>query len=229
MPGIGRPLVVAITSIGAHAADEIDRHRRGAGHREPQACGVIAGQVGVEQRLVERGRPGEHRDPFPRDQAHHRGHVEDRAGHDRRAGEDAGEHGGLQPRAVEERVDDQVPVALAQSDGVRPGRVAAGARPVGEHGALRGPGRAGGEDDVADVVRAEARLGDFTAFPGPLEERLPSGRVPRRPGKHDDLERRLQVRVAGQHSDVVGVDEVGHGQQQPCPPRCAARAPPPSP
>ena len=54
------------------------------------------------------------------DALHHRVDVEHRVRNDRRALDEAGEDAGLQAERVEERVDDEVAVALAQPDDARP-------------------------------------------------------------------------------------------------------------
>ena len=79
----------------------------------------------------------------------------------------AGDDPGLVAEGVEERVHDQVAVALAQSGELAPHVVAAQGLGVGDDGALGAAGGAGGEDDVrgrlgADRLRALAdRLGRY--------------------------------------------------------------------
>ena len=134
--------------LGAHAPDQLDRHRRRARHREPQRRHVELGEARVvEDRLVDGRRSGQHRDVLLGGARHHRVDVEHRVRDDRRALDEARDDARVQPERVEERVDDEVAVVLAQPDDRRPRVVRAHRRAVREHRALRAAGRARREQD----------------------------------------------------------------------------------
>ena len=176
-------------------------HGRGAGDREAQRRHVEVGDARVvEDRLVHRRRPGQHRDALLGDALHHRVDVEHRVRDDRRALDRAlARMPGLQPERVEERVDDEVAVAGAQADDGRPRVVRLHARRVREHRALGPAGGARREEDVGEVVavsarsRRDLRRGRLV---GAREEVVPADRaVGRRAAQHDDLlERRHAAR-----------------------------------
>ena len=129
---------------------------RRAGDREPQRRQVeVVDARMIEDRLVDRRRPGQHRDALVDDALHHRVDVEHRVRHDRRALDQAGEDAGLQAERVEERVDDEVAVAVPEPDHRRPRVVRLHARAVREHRALRPAGRARREEDVGEGVAGE--------------------------------------------------------------------------
>ena len=141
----------------AHAPDQLDGHRRRAGDRQGAATTCRTRRRGDGRGSTGRSSagPGSIETCSSATRLHHRVDVEHRVRDDRRALEDAREDAGLQAERVEERVDDEVAVALAQPDDIRPGVVRAHARPVREHRALRAAGRARGEEDVGEVVAGE--------------------------------------------------------------------------
>ena len=106
----------------------------------------------VEDGLVDGRRPRQRRDPLVGDPLHHRRHVEHGVGNDRRSPQQAGEDPRLEAEGVEERVDDQVAIALPQPDHLGPEHVCPDARRVAEHGPLGRPGGPRGEEDVGRVV-----------------------------------------------------------------------------
>ena len=160
MPGIARPLVVATVSaespsrhivtttasvipnavttwsmrqLVAHPLDQHHGYDGRAGDREPQRGQVALGAAGrVEQRLVERRRAREDRDPLRLDQPHRLVDVEGRDRVERAAGEQADHDADLVAEGVEERVDHQVAVVLRARRRARPRRArrrwSAGAR-----------------------------------------------------------------------------------------------------
>src|SRR4029453_4979006 len=92
---------------------------------------------------------------------------------------DRGEPAGLVAEAVEERVDDEIAISLAEPDRGAPCLEAAQVLGVRGHDALRLPGRARGEQDVREVAGldlgdppARVRLRHRRAF---AEERRPGG------------------------------------------------------
>ena len=133
-----------IICVGIVAAPVTDRRRR----RQVERV-----EVGVvEDRLEDGGRPGQHRHPLLHHAAHHRRDVEDRVRDDRRPLDQAREDPGLQTERVEERVDDEVAVTLAQADH---DDHASYARMLAEWNSIAPFGRAGRarrEQDVAEVV-----------------------------------------------------------------------------
>ena len=94
-----------------HAPDQLDGDVGRAGDRDPQRRQVEAIAVRmVEDRLVDRGRSGQHRHRLRGDRPQHVVDVEDGLRDDRRAPHERGEAAGLVAEHVEERVHDQVPV-----------------------------------------------------------------------------------------------------------------------
>ena len=137
-----------------HLHDHLDGDGGRAGHGEPQRRHVEAVEVGVVQdRLIDRGRAGEHRDPVDGHPVHDLGDVEHRMRQHRRPLHQAGEDAGVQAERVEERVDDQVAIALFEPDHGRPRVVPTTDRRVREHRPLRGTGGARREHDVAEGRR----------------------------------------------------------------------------
>jgi hypothetical protein len=209
--------------LRAHPADHLDRDGGRAGDRQPQRGEVVAVEVGVvEDGLVDGGRAGQHGDPLLRHPGHHAGHVEDQVGDDGGALDQAGQDPGLEPEGVEERVDDQVAVALPQAHHVGPVGEGPDAGAVPEHRALRGTGGARGEQDVAQVVRADGRrplrrrvVGHRV---GPRQQLRPRGGVGSvgAPEHHDLLDAGREALV-GDQLDVVGAQELGGREQHPGP------------
>ena len=143
----------------AHAPDQLDGNAGRARHREAQRREVEVGEARmIEDRLVHRGRSGQHRHAFVGDALHHRVDVEHRVRNDRRALDEAREDAGLQTERVEERVDDEVAVAGPEADDGRPRVVRLHARAVRQHRAFRSAGRARREQDVG-----ERRAGELVA------------------------------------------------------------------
>ncbi len=110
----------------------------------------------VEQRVIQRRRAGQHRDPFALNEFHHAVDVEDGDRQHRRAAQERRDEAGLEAERVEVRVDHQVAVALAQIRERRPFLVHPQRLAVIHHGALGPPGGARGEDDVGDRRRSTA-------------------------------------------------------------------------
>ena len=174
----------------------------------------------VEDRLVDGRRPGQHRDLLLGDALHHRVDVEHRVRDDRRALQDAREDAGLEPEGVEERVDDEVAVAVAQADDVGPRVVRADARAVGQHRALGLPGRARGEEDVGEVVAGRARAPRASTLGADRRSArarnssqvtVPAAGVPR--STTISLQRRGRSAAAQQRRRSRG-EEVGDGEEQ---------------
>ena len=176
----------------AHLHDHLDRNCRSAGDGESQCRHVEGVEIGVVQdRLIDRRWPGQHRHPVDGDASHHRGDVEDRVRQDRRTGHQAGEDPGVESERVEERVDDQVAVTV-ETDDVAPRLVPPAGGRMGEHGSLRRPRGARGEHDVAEVVAPDVfgPRDDCCCIdlPGPIHERREVRRCLRhRAAEHDDL------------------------------------------
>ena len=102
---------------------------------DDRSYGVAVGEV--EDALEQRRRAREHRDALLGHHLEHLRHVEHLERHDRRAAQDARHPAGLVAERVEERVDDEVAVALAQADHVGPRLVDAQRLAVRDHHALR--------------------------------------------------------------------------------------------
>ena len=139
--------------------------------------------------------------------------------HERGAGEQRRHQARLQARGVEQRVREQVAVAVAQPDGLGPARVRPHARAVAQHRALGRAGGARGEDDVGHRVAGQRRftrrdLGRV-GLVGPGQEVGPRrGAVTGRAvEQHDLLDQVARARVV-EERDVVGVEEVADGEQE---------------
>ena len=181
----------------------------------------------VEQRVVDRRRPGQHRDPLALDDLEHDARVEHREREDRRAAHEAREAAGLVAEDVEERVRDQVAVAGAQVGPVAPVEVRAQRLAVRHHDALRVPGRARREHDVARIVGADRRDARVeVARRAPRVPRATKSSQRDRGGvglaREQDrvLERGQLDAGAREQRRVVGVEEPAHGEERP---RAAAR------
>ena len=189
--GLGEPVAgdhALEAELLAHLHHELDGDDGRAGDRQAQRREVVLGQVGVEDGLVDRRWPREHRDPFLLHRRHHRRRVEHEVGEQRGAGEQRRDQARLQPHGVEQRVHEEVAVAVAESDDVGPRRVRAHAGAVAQHRALRGAGRARREDDVAHRVAVERRSRASTSpssTPAPRARKsaqliVPAGTAPSR-------------------------------------------------
>ena len=143
--------------LGAHLADQLDGDVRRTGDRHAQGVQVerLATRV-VEDRPVDGGSAGQHRDPLLLHQRQHRGDVEHRDREDRGALEQAREPPRLVPEHVEERVHDQVAVAGPEAGELAPLAELPHGLAVGHDHALGAPRRAGREEDVARVGRSHA-------------------------------------------------------------------------
>ena len=104
-------------------------------------------------------------------------HVEDRLGHHGGPGHQAGQDARLVAEGVEEGVDDQVAVPLAEPDHLGPGGEGPQRLAVGGHGPLGVPGGPRGEHQVGEVAggdRGGAAGGHVgRAAPALVEEDLP--------------------------------------------------------
>ncbi len=139
--------------LPTHPGDQGGRDDRRTGDRQPQRAEVGTRARGVlEQRAVERRRPRDHVDAFARDDPQRDVDVEDLERHAGGALDQAGQQACLVAEGVEERCDDEHPLALPEPHRVGPGAEEPDALAVGGDGALGLPGGAGGEDDVARVL-----------------------------------------------------------------------------
>ncbi len=127
--GLERKLLV-------HPAYQFDRDVGRTRDTGPQAA-----QLGLvpdpQQRVVQRGRPGEHRDAFCGNEFDDTVDVEDRHRQHRRTADERRDQPGLVPERVEVRVDHQIPVTLAQVGQVAPLLVQPQILAVVHHHALR--------------------------------------------------------------------------------------------
>ena len=105
---------------------------------------------------MEGRRARQHGDRVPRNVRQRRLHVEHRLRHHGRAAHQAGDDARLVAEGVEERVHDQVAVALTQAGQLAPHLVAAQCLGVRDHRALGPAGGTGGEDDVGGVLGPDA-------------------------------------------------------------------------
>ena len=137
--------------------------------------------------------------------------------HDGRAAHEAYEDPRLVAERVEERVDDQVAVALAEANDVRPHLEDAERLRVRRHDTLGLPGRAAREDDVGEVVGLAGSLIEdrFLYFLTVLSERGPVRLVaPGLSSQEDHFDPvRIDFRVLEQLR-VVDVQEPSHGEEQ---------------
>ena len=202
----------------AHLHDHFDRDGSGAGDGEPQRRQVPLIEIlGVEDGLVDRRWPGQHRDPLLGDPLHHGWHIEDRVRDDRRPGHEAGEDAGVEPERMEERIDDQVAV-LIHADHTRPREIGPTDGGVDEHGALRVACRSRGEHDVAEVVTGDRRRAGGTLVVAHLlgaghEVGERRGALRHASSHHDDLRERVGNGRVAQFGHIVGVEEVGDGEE----------------
>ena len=149
---------MADAQVAAHALDQHRRHAGGAGDG-----GVQAGDVEVLQPRVrehgqkQRGRPGQEADAVGLDARQHRVGVEDGAGVDGGATQQRRHPAGLVAEGVEEGVDDEVAVALAQAHHARPDVEGAQGGAMRGHHALGSAGGAAGEHQVGRGVGLHAR------------------------------------------------------------------------
>ncbi|MNE59635.1 hypothetical protein D3C80_1547450 [compost metagenome] len=115
---------------------------------------------------------------------------------------------------MEERVDDQVAVALAQADHFAPVADDAQVLPVGGHHALGLAGGAGGEKQVGEVLFAYIGLARGQLIRrdaiGQVEERLPAITLTT---QDDALAQRRQI-LAVEQRRVVDAEEFADHEQQ---------------
>ncbi len=187
----------------------------------------------IEDGLVDRGRPGEHGDPLGLDQRHGPPRVVHQLRHQGGAADQAGQDAGLEAEAVEERVDHEVAVGAGEAPALGPGPGDGQRLPVGRHRPLAPPGRARGEQDVADVPGTH-RAGALGGHAGrdrcrPLQQLAPAeGPLARCAGRagldgdlHDQAEpvearagrHPLSIVRGAQGGEAVGAEErAGHDQ-----------------
>jgi hypothetical protein len=160
--GLGEPVAGQHGLEGQLAADALDERDRDIGRADdggPQRRQVpLALRGGGQQRVVERRRAGQHRDPFPLHQAEDGGPVVHRHRQHRRAGDEGRDQPRLVAEDVEERVHDQVPVAPLEADELAPLHPRPDRPRVAHHDALGPPGGAGSEEDSAGVRPADHGL-----------------------------------------------------------------------
>ena len=110
-----------------------------------------------EQRLEQGGRTRQHRDMVIDDAPQHDVGVEHRLRQDGGAAQQACEPARLVAEGMEERVDDQVAIAMPQTDDRGPRIENADVLRVRAHHALRLAGGARGEENVGDILGAQPR------------------------------------------------------------------------
>ncbi len=166
----------------------------------------------IQDRGVDRWRAGEHGDPHFLDQPQRLARVEHQLRNHDGAGQQAGKDSSLIGEAVEERVDDQVPIAGGQRRtlGPRPGDPER--LPVGRHRAFAPARRARGEQDVADIIGSDVggpgvsgRDGDLA---GPAEELIPA-----EPGVRDRSVAGLDRDADNETGQLDAVIRCSHGEQ----------------
>ena len=170
----------------------------------------------VEQRLVDRRRPGQHGDAVVLHRAHGLLGVERQLGDQRRAGLQAGQDAGLVAEVVEERVDAQVAVVAGDLAARGPRRRADERLPVRAQHALAAAGGAGREEDVGDVVGRDGCGARVDASPRSAPRATNSSQVP-----SSLLDRARGRRGAGpaaasrsRSATPVGAEELAHREQQ---------------
>ena len=222
--------------IGPEAPDHLDGHDRGAGHHQAQRSEVEALPVGVVEDGLEDGRrAGQHGDPLLVDAPDHPVDVEHRLGHHGGPGHQAGQDPRLVPEGVEERVDDQVAVALVQADDLGPGGKGPQGLTVGGHRPLGVAGGPRGEDEVGEVAGGDrggptgghvgGAQASLTQEDLPLDDRVAlGGRPPRRAVTGAQHDHPLEVGHLGAGSHrlveqprVVVAEEPLHGEEHPRP------------
>ena len=153
--------------LGLHAFDEHDGNHRGAGDREPQRGQVVFAALGVvEQRLIDRRRPGQHGDAMVLHGPHGLLGVERQLRNQGGPGLQARQDSGLVTEVVEERVDAQVAVVAGDLAALGPCRRAGQRLPMRAQRALAAAGGAGREEDVGDVVGLDRRGANFDGTRG---------------------------------------------------------------
>ncbi|MDT4844992.1 hypothetical protein FQZ97_789640 [compost metagenome] len=206
------------TQLAGHAPDHFHRHRGGARHRHPQAGKVVALTVGeAEDGLVQGRRARQHSDPFAGDALQHHRHVEHLLRQDAAAAHQRRQPTGLVAEAVEERVDDQVAVALTQADHGTPVADDAQVLAMGSHHALRLAGGARGEQQVGQAVLVDLRLAHrqlrWRDFGAQGHERIPVQAALRLPTQAD-APAQFRQRLTGQQRRVVGAEELADDEQE---------------
>ena len=178
-----------------------------------------------EQRLEERGRPGQHRDPFALDARQRRACIEHGERRDTRTGDQAGEPARLVAKGMKKRVDDQVPVTSPQAHELAPRGEGTDVLLVRGHHAFRPAGRAGGEHDVGEILAAERRaqperlVGRNPATA--IQEIAPTQRPPgaaglgHARGVEEHGERQIGEVLRVQQFRVAGAQELVHREEYP--------------
>ena len=199
-----------------HPFDQNHRHGRRPGDSESQRAQIefTAGRV-VEQRLVDRRRPGQHGDSHVLHHPHGLLRVEGELRNQRRAGLKAGQNSGLVPEVVEERVDAQIAVGSSHLAARRPRGRRRERLPVRTQHTLAATGGAGGEQDVGDVVgaycgRAGIHLRQRNSHPG--HELVPGAVIAVEGNTHDVPQCGQGVPIEVGHP--VGTEEPAHPDQQ---------------
>ena len=136
-----------------HPLDQNHRDRRRAGDRESQRAQVVVAAFGmVEQCLVDRRGSGQHGDPVLGHCGHRLLRVERQLRDERGPGLQTGQDARLVAEVMEERVDTEVAVGAGDLPARRPRRGRVQRLPVCAQRALAAARRAGGEQDVGNVV-----------------------------------------------------------------------------
>ncbi len=137
----------------AHAANQFHRSRRGAGDRQTQARKIVIAALRVrEDRLVDRGGPGQYADAIPTNARQNFGDIKSELGQSGGAAHQTGQPARLVAEGMKEGVDDQVAVAFAKAHHFAPGLEPPDILTVGGHHALGAPGGPRGEDQIRQVV-----------------------------------------------------------------------------
>ena len=204
---------------GPHLKDHLHRDDGCPSHRQPQGGHVEAVEIGmVQDGLIDGRRSGQRGDALLGDPGHHRRDVEHRVGDVGGPGHEAGQNAGVEAESVEVGVDDQIAVADPQTDHLAPRLEAPADGGMDEHGPLGQSGSSRCEHDVAEIVAAHRSspsvavgLADLV---GPVEELgQAGGSLGDGPPQHHDL---IEVGAAvdsPQQGHIVGVQEVGDGEQ----------------
>ncbi len=160
-----------------HSPDQFDGYVGGA--RDTRAQGrQLALVFDRQQRVIQRGRAGQHDDPLGCNEFHDTVDVEDRHRDHRRSADERRDQPGLVPERMEVRVDHEIAVALAQVGELTPFSVEAKVLAVIHHHALGPAGGARRIYGVGDVVAAHiARTanrwkGSRTSGPRPARLRV---------------------------------------------------------
>ncbi|MNQ73226.1 hypothetical protein D3C85_879500 [compost metagenome] len=201
----------------AHAVDHLHRNRCRPGHRNAQGAQVefTALRMG-KQRLIQRRWPGQHGDAFALHAFEHGLHVEHLLRQEGAATHQRCQPAGLVAEGVEERIDDQVAIALAQTDDIAPVPHDSQVLAVAGHHAFGFTSGARGEQHVGQGLRANALFagaqGQLRHIGRQIHKPLP-GQGARIGTTHaDDVAQGWQV-FRRQHAGVVRAEEFADGKQ----------------